>query len=678
MSDKKRKVLVLGIDGMDPRSTRQFLDEGIMPNTQKFLEKGAANKDLVMLGGHPTVTPPMWTTLSTGCYAGVHGITDFYKAVPGKLDRIVYNLDSRDLLAEQSWNVTAEAGYKTLVWNWPGCAWPPTSDNPNLAVVDGTSPGTPGSSMSVVDGGFLVVAGKEVKELTFQEKAATDSRAACIIEGLETEGKAEEDDGRIDLMKKAISSDPEGILNIMLDPMDGESQLTDTPYDILHSPVKDAAGWSFDIPADAKEFVLQFQQGAVRRVALVTKNEAGIYDTVTIYKNKKDSTPVVVMGTECSYPTTEDELFDRAGNKITTFRYLRVLEIEPENANRVVMYVGCACDPNNNTVWHPTSLHKELLEHVGYSPMSAMVGGADRKLIEDVMMDSWTVAGEYQYQALKYAMNEMGFEVIYSHYHNIDAYGHQIMKYLKTGHNNMPVEEYRDLWRKAYKLTDDYIGKFLHFIDEGWTILIVSDHGQVCPENGAYWGVGQPCGVNVRVLQELGYTVLKTDENGNEKREIDWEKTRAIATRANHVYINLKGRDEHGIVDPEDKYAVEEQLITDMYSYKDPVTKQGIFTMVLRNKEAELVGLSGPRCGDIIYFVREGYTVDHGDSASTTWGVFGTSVSPIFMAAGPGIKENFLTERTIREIDVTPTICTLLGTRMPAQCEGAPVYQILV
>ena len=71
------KVLVLGIDGMDPRLTRKYLDEGKMPNTQKFIDMGAQRHDLVMLGGHPTVTPPMWTTLATGCYANVHGITCF-------------------------------------------------------------------------------------------------------------------------------------------------------------------------------------------------------------------------------------------------------------------------------------------------------------------------------------------------------------------------------------------------------------------------------------------------------------------------------------------------------------------------------------------------------------------------------------------------------------------------
>ena len=54
-----------------------------------------------------------------------------------------------------------------------------------------------------------------------------------------------------------------------------------------------------------------------------------------------------------------------------------------------------------------------------------------------------------------------------------------------------------------------------------------------------------------------------------------------------------------------------------------------------------------------------------------------TSESPIFAIGGRGVKQNFYTERVIRQVDVAPTMAVLLGVRMPAQCEGAPVYQIL-
>lgn len=216
----------------------------------------------------------------------------------------------------------------------------------------------------------------------------------------------------------------------------------------------------------------------------------------------------------------------------------------------------------------------------------------------------------------------------------------------------------------------------MHLLDKGWTILLISDHGQVCPEHEHHM-LGDPTGVNVRVLEELGYTVIKRDENGNELHEIDWEKTKAIAVRANHIYINLKGRDKYGIVEPEDKYQVEEELMTALYGYHDKKTGQRVIALALRNKDALILGLSGPECGDIIYFTAEGYTMDHGDCLTTTEGYAFTCVKPIFVGAGEGLKKSFTTERVIREVDITPTIAVLAGVRMPAQCEGAPIYQIL-
>lgn len=53
MAKKTNKVLVLGIDGLDPRLTQKYIDEGKMPNTKKFLEKGAAHTRLEMIGGQP-------------------------------------------------------------------------------------------------------------------------------------------------------------------------------------------------------------------------------------------------------------------------------------------------------------------------------------------------------------------------------------------------------------------------------------------------------------------------------------------------------------------------------------------------------------------------------------------------------------------------------------------------
>ena len=94
------KILLLGVDGLDPRLTRKYVDLGLMPNVKKYIERGAQRHDLMMLGGHPTVTPPMWTTLACGCYANVHGITGFLRN-GREIGQCLYNIDSRKCKAEQ-------------------------------------------------------------------------------------------------------------------------------------------------------------------------------------------------------------------------------------------------------------------------------------------------------------------------------------------------------------------------------------------------------------------------------------------------------------------------------------------------------------------------------------------------------------------------------------------------
>jgi predicted AlkP superfamily phosphohydrolase/phosphomutase len=178
-------------------------------------------------------------------------------------------------------------------------------------------------------------------------------------------------------------------------------------------------------------------------------------------------------------------------------------------------------------------------------------------------------------------------------------------------------------------------------------------------------------------MAELGYTVLKKDAAGNSLDEVDWEKTRAVQIRSNYIYVNLAGRDPHGIVKPEEKYALEEQIISDLYNYRDEATGKRVVGIALRNKDAVLLGVNGKECGDIFFTVEEGFNRLHGDGLTTAKGYFNTSVSPIFLAAGQGIKKNHITERVIRQVDVTPTAAILLGVRIPAQCEGAPIYQIL-
>ena len=208
-------------------------------------------------------------------------------------------------------------------------------------------------------------------------------------------------------------------------------------------------------------------------------------------------------------------------------------------------------------------------------------------------------------------------------------------------------------------------------------LLDTAAGGRHAGSTGSASGTCRTSGVNVGLMRDLGFTVMGKDENGAETHEIDWTKTRAVASRANQIYINLKGRYEHGIVEPEDKYELEEEIMTALYGARHPISGKRVIGLALRNKDAVILGYGGERCGDILAWTAEGYNDDHFDAITTTYGLHHTSLMPIFIGAGPGIKQGELTKRVIRQVDFAPTVAIIGGVRMPRECEGAPIYQIL-
>ena len=113
--------------------------------------------------------------------------------------------------------------------------------------------------------------------------------------------------------------------------------------------------------------------------------------------------------------------------------------------------------------------------------------------------------------------------------------------------DKMEEEGYQAAIEDVYLQTDRYLGEFVHYLDEGWTIMIFSDHGLLTPEEEEKPLIGDAFGCNVKVMQELGFTILKKDENGNDLPEVDWSKTKAVIWRMGEVWINLRGRDVHDL-----------------------------------------------------------------------------------------------------------------------------------
>ncbi|MCD8019668.1 MAG: alkaline phosphatase family protein [Clostridiales bacterium] len=672
----RKKLLILGIDGMDQRITTKLLNEGRLPNIKNILDRGTSGKDVSMLGAVPTITPPCWTTLATGAYPGTHGITCYWKQSPDSLDAVVYNMDSRNCTAEQLWNVTAEAGLKTLVWHWPGSSWPPSSENINLHVVDGTQPGSVNMGIAQMDWEKVIYASKDITQLKYLPRAERPEGAGCIINDLNSLTAGDADDEMMELWWGDEARNGQEIRTYVHDLEDTEMMIgTKVAYDIVTSPITLASGWK-NAPENALQFTILLSGGTVRRVGLILPDENGIYDRISIYRNKKALEPLIVL----REGEMKGQILDDASKKDVTkkaCRSYKLLKLSGDGSE-LKLWISNALDISNDTLWSPRELLSQVSEHIGYVPPVSLIGGEDEELAKEVFLPSWEQYNQWQADSLKFLINQNDYEVVFSHLHNVDCAGHQFWHLAKTLEpwKNTDEHFYQKTIETVYEQTDHYLGEFISLLDKGWTIFIVSDHGLLVGENVPPI-LGEYGGLNTAVMEELGYTVLKKDENGNKIDEVDWEKTKALQIRSNYIYINLKGRDKHGIVEPEDKYELEEQIISDLYQYRDKVTGKRVVGIALRNRDAVVLGLGGKECGDIIFTVNEGFNRLHGDGLSTAEGYFHTSVTPVFIAAGPGIKTHFQTERVIRQVDVAPTAAMLLGVRVPEQCEGGPIYQIL-
>jgi hypothetical protein len=154
----------------------------------------------------------------------------------------------------------------------------------------------------------------------------------------------------------------------------------------------------------------------------------------------------------------------------------------------------------------------------------------------------------------------------------------------------------------------------------------------------------------------------------------DWTRTKAVGQRTCYIYVNLKGRDPEGIVEPEDYETVQREIIDALVTYVDPKTGKRPVALALTNQDARIIGLTGPEAGDVVYAIYPEWGGQHGSMLPTAkWGV--GDLRALLAIQGSGIKEGFRMERTCWLTDIVPTICHLMDWPIPAQAEGAVLYQ---
>jgi predicted AlkP superfamily phosphohydrolase/phosphomutase len=384
--------------------------------------------------------------------------------------------------------------------------------------------------------------------------------------------------------------------------------------------------------------------------------------------------PVAEIGVGEWSETLSRELVVGGEPALAAFK-VKLLDYDPERG-LIRLYVTDICrvdgfDDPAGTLGDTSSFRGLPVPGVGYDPFE--LGWIDL----DTFIELIDMGNQWLCDASLKLMKEQDWDIYCTHLHAIDWFYHLASDKLEPALT--PDACVRARWEAAelavYRSMDDAIGRMLDAVQGPALSIVVSDHGAT------------PRTSFVPLESILADAGLLAYVEGTEHEQtmygypipgVDWQRTLAIPQRSCYVYVNLKGRDPDGVVEPEDYLAVREKAIDALQSYRDPESGLCPFSLVLRKEDARVLGLYGDRIGDIVYATREEFGDEHGQGLGTgEWASGSGSMKPLLLFSGPGIKQGEVLERTVWLTDVVPTICHVTGLPLPADAEGAVLYQAL-
>jgi predicted AlkP superfamily phosphohydrolase/phosphomutase len=117
------KLLVIGLDGGTFKVIDPLIEEGKLPNIERFIKEGVRGE---LLSTMPPVTGPAWSSFMTGKSPGAHGIFDFVRPLPDDFRRRIVNY--KHIKSKTLWSILSENGKKIGIINVP-LTYPPPEVN---------------------------------------------------------------------------------------------------------------------------------------------------------------------------------------------------------------------------------------------------------------------------------------------------------------------------------------------------------------------------------------------------------------------------------------------------------------------------------------------------------------------------------------------------------------------
>ena len=630
-----RKVILLGLDGLEPTICERLMDEGELPNMKKLMETGTYRR----LGtSTPALSPVAWSTFSTGVDSSRHAIYDFLSR-----DRRTYlpKLSSSEVYGSQKF---LRLGPLTIPLGRGGVRmlrksktfWKILSEHGVFCSVLRVPITFP---VEKVNG--VMISGMCVPDL----RGSMGSFTYFTSHGV---------DDKIGGMIINVEKDADGWLSAT-----------------IPGPVSPIDGKTLELP-------IRFRPNGAARGASSLEVKVG-EETCTVAERTyspwirltfKAAPGIKLNGIVRFYPT-------RVGDEVGL--YMTPIHIDPEkpamplsHPSYYSIYLAKLLGPYGTLglaedTW---ALNERVLDEKGFIEQAYLLHDERKKM--------WF----HTLDRLRDGLACIVFDLS-------DRLQHMFFRYLDDDHpanRGKETSDYRDAVHEMYREMDDLVGRTMEYVDGDTALFVMSDHGFKQFKRG----------VNVNSwLRDQGLLVMKNGAGeGEYLSSVDWTKTRAYSLGLDGVYINLEGRERDGTVGAGEFEAVKKQIVEGLASLRDedgtPPVPQGNtssreaprpvnhvydvkndFTGPYRNEGPDLIiGFSeGYR---VSWDCAKGTIVDHIFEDNTKSWSGDHCIDPVLV---PGILYSNLRlgEKEPKLMDLGPTVLQLFGVDVPRYMVGKSI-----
>lgn len=631
MIKNKPKLLFFGIDGGVRDYIREHAESGEYPNFKRIMDNGCFFTDCMT--AYPSITPTCWASIATGTTPARHGAVDQDMRRPGGDPSDYWTAyDSAKCTAERFWETIVKLGGNALVMDYV-TSGPARMDNVWQVASFPEAKGPVMCSMDHMVGGHLseyggcYVIGAQNYEISFDK--VEDEDVSGDIRFQTPSGPWQPLRKEESLVNQKVSETNDYVL-----PVVNRGRL---------------AEWSKMQPIEWKATVcddgVKFYYDGCEKPYFIREGEWTDY-------------------IERELPTTDGQSFRYTFRaKLTHFDFEK---------REFGIFLPLAV-PKRLFVW-PEEFAREF-EKLSVIPDHSSGSRIVREVPDiDTYIECQYMNSEYQKKVIEYALNARKTDVLVSQIGFTDSINHAFKSFLEGVQptDELMKQKTEELFFRGYKVLDDHIGWLLdEVMGEDTTLVIVSDHGAV-----GFDTVIHPH----YVLEDAGLLTWLPggDWTSQNRHLVDWSKTKAYPVMSGHIFLNLKGRDPHGIVEPEDyEKTVNEVIIALQNGLRD--NGEVALAFAVPRDQAGFVGQGGERAGDVVYGLmggRIGGSIGgvHACQIPSARSKTG-DIRSVCMMMGPMFKKGEIIDRPMDLTDVAPTIMYAAGYPMPKDATGSVVFQ---